>query len=70
MVDAFTKKLSNQLFILNSMQVNAPVEEKEVKNQDPRNGKEIPGKRRVGLEREQLQIQLFLLLKDQQTITN
>ena len=48
MVDAFTKKLSNQLFILNSMQVNAPVEEKEVKNQDPRNGKEIPGKGESG----------------------
>lgn len=47
-VDAFTKQLSSQLFVLNSMKVNATVEKKEVKNQDPRNGKEIPGKGESG----------------------
>ena len=47
-VDAFTKQLSSQLFVLNSMKVNATVERKEVKNQDPRNGKEIPGKGESG----------------------
>ncbi|MFC2709575.1 MAG: YSIRK-type signal peptide-containing protein, partial [Candidatus Saccharibacteria bacterium] len=48
-VVAFTKQLSSQLFVLNSMNVNATVERKEVKNQDPRNGKEIPGKGESGL---------------------
>ena len=47
-VDAFTKQLSSQLFVLNSMKVNETVEKKEVKNQDPRNGKEIPGKGESG----------------------
>ncbi|WP_261009767.1 Rib/alpha-like domain-containing protein [Streptococcus mitis] len=42
-VDALAKQLSSSLIILNSIKSEATEEEKVNKNQDPRNGKEIPG---------------------------
>ncbi|WP_314434833.1 YSIRK-type signal peptide-containing protein, partial [uncultured Streptococcus sp.] len=46
-VDAQAKQLSSSLVILNSIKSEA-TEEKETKNQDPRNGKAIPGKGESG----------------------
>ena len=46
-VDAHAKQLSSSLIILNSIKSEA-TEEKETKNQDPRNGKAIPGKGESG----------------------
>lgn len=48
-VDALAKQLSSSLSILNSIKSEATEEEKVNKNQDPRNGKEIPGKGESGL---------------------
>ena len=42
-VNAVSKQLSSQLTILNSMKTEIDKEEKEHKNNDPRNGKAIPG---------------------------
>ena len=42
-VNAVSKELSSQLTILNSMKTEIDKEEKEHKNNDPRNGKAIPG---------------------------
>ena len=42
-VDALAKQLSSSLIILNSIKSEATEEEKVNKNQDPRNGKAIPG---------------------------
>ena len=42
-VDDMEKQLSSQLTILNSMKTEIDKEEKEHKNNDPRNGKVIPG---------------------------
>ena len=42
-VDELAKQLSSQLTILNSMKMEIDKEEKEHKNNDPRNGKAIPG---------------------------
>ena len=42
-VDELAKQLSSQLTILNSMKTEIDKEEKEHKNNDPRNGKAIPG---------------------------
>ena len=42
-VDAMEKQLSSQLMILNSMKTEIDKEKKEHKNNDPRNGKAIPG---------------------------
>ena len=47
-VDALAKQLSSSLIILNSINSEATEEEKVNKNQDPRNGKEIPGKGESG----------------------
>ena len=47
-VDALAKQLSSSLSILNSIKSEATEEEKVNKNQDPRNGKEIPGKGESG----------------------
>ena len=47
-VDAHAKQLSSSLSILNSIKSEATEEEKVNKNQDPRNGKEIPGKGESG----------------------
>ena len=47
-VDAQAKQLSSSLIILNSIKSEATEEEKVNKNQDPRNGKEIPGKGESG----------------------
>ena len=46
-VDALAKQLSSSLVILNSIK-SETTEEKETKNQDPRNGKAIPGKGESG----------------------
>ena len=46
-VDALAKQLSSSLVILNSIKSEA-TEEKENKNQDPRNGQAIPGKGESG----------------------
>ena len=46
-VDAHAKQLSSSLIILNSIK-SETTEEKETKNQDPRNGKAIPGKGESG----------------------
>ena len=46
-VDAHAKQLSSSLIILNSIK-SETTEEKVNKNQDPRNGKEIPGKGESG----------------------
>ena len=62
-VDALAKQLSSSLSVLNSIKSDATEEEKVNKNQDPRNGK-------VGLEKQQLQIQLFLLKRVQLIIIN
>ena len=48
-VDALAKQLSSSLSILNSIKSETTEEEKVNKNQDPRNGKEIPGKGESGL---------------------
>ena len=48
-VDALAKQLSSGLSILNSIKSETTEEEKVNKNQDPRNGKEIPGKGESGL---------------------
>ena len=48
-VDAMEKQLSSQLTILNSMKTEIDKEKKEHKNNDPRNGKAIPGKGESGL---------------------
>ena len=47
-VDALAKQLSSGLSILNSIKSETTEEEKVNKNQDPRNGKEIPGKGESG----------------------
>ncbi len=47
-VDALAKQLSSSLSILNSIKSETTEEEKVNKNQDPRNGKEIPGKGESG----------------------
>ena len=47
-VDALATQLSSSLIILNSIKSEATEEEKVNKNQDPRNGKEIPGKGESG----------------------
>ena len=47
-VDALAKQLSSSLSVLNSIKSEATEEEKVNKNQDPRNGKEIPGKGESG----------------------
>ena len=47
-VDVLAKQLSSSLIILNSINSEATEEEKVNKNQDPRNGKEIPGKGESG----------------------
>ena len=47
-VDAHAKQLSSSLIILNSIKSEATDEEKVNKNQDPRNGKAIPGKGESG----------------------
>ena len=47
-VDALATQLSSSLSILNSIKSEATEEEKVNKNQDPRNGKEIPGKGESG----------------------
>ena len=47
-VDALAKQLSSSLIILNSINSETTEEEKVNKNQDPRNGKEIPGKGESG----------------------
>ena len=47
-VDALATQLSSNLSILNSIKSEATEEEKVNKNQDPRNGKEIPGKGESG----------------------
>ena len=47
-VDALAKQLSSSLVILNSIKSETTEGEKENKNQDPRNGKEIPGKGESG----------------------
>ena len=47
-VDALAKQLSSSLSILNSIKSDATEEEKVNKNQDPRNGKAIPGKGESG----------------------
>ena len=47
-VDALAKQLSSSLIILNSINSEATEEEKVNKNQDRRNGKEIPGKGESG----------------------
>ena len=46
-VDSLAKQLSSSLVILNSIK-SETTEEKETKNQDPRNGKAIPGKGESG----------------------
>ena len=46
-VDSLAKQLSSSLVILNSIKSEA-TEEKETKNQDPRNGQAIPGKGESG----------------------
>ena len=46
-VDSLSKQLSSSLVILNSIK-SETTEEKETKNQDPRNGKAIPGKGESG----------------------
>ncbi|PKZ98842.1 hypothetical protein CYK19_05175, partial [Streptococcus mitis] len=46
-VDALAKQLSSSLVILNSIK-SETTEEKETKNQDPRNGQAIPGKGESG----------------------
>ena len=46
-MDAQAKQLSSSLVILNSIK-SETTEEKVNKNQDPRNGKEIPGKGESG----------------------
>ena len=48
-VDAMEKQLSSQLTVLNSMKTKVDKEEKKHKNNDPRNGKAIPGKGESGL---------------------
>ena len=48
-VDALAKQLSSSLIILNSIKSDTTEEDKVNKNQDPRNGKEIPGKGESGL---------------------
>ena len=47
-VDALATQLSSNLSILNSIKSDTTEEEKVNKNQDPRNGKEIPGKGESG----------------------
>ena len=47
-VDELAKQLSSSLSILNSIKSETTEEEKVNKNQDPRNGKEIPGKGESG----------------------
>ena len=47
-VDSLSKQLSSSLVILNSIKSETTEGEKENKNQDPRNGKEIPGKGESG----------------------
>ncbi|WP_173278956.1 Rib/alpha-like domain-containing protein [Streptococcus sp. 5004] len=47
-VAALAKQLSSSLVILNSIKSEVTEEEKVNKNQDPRNGKEIPGKGESG----------------------
>ena len=47
-VDALAKQLSSSLIILNSIKSDTTEEDKVNKNQDPRNGKEIPGKGESG----------------------
>ena len=47
-VDVLAKQLSSSLVILNSIKSDTTEEDKVNKNQDPRNGKEIPGKGESG----------------------
>ena len=47
-VDVLAKQLSSSLIILNSIKSDTTEEDKVNKNQDPRNGKEIPGKGESG----------------------
>ena len=47
-VDALAKQLSSSLSILNSIKSDTTEDDKVNKNQDPRNGKEIPGKGESG----------------------
>lgn len=69
-VDALATQLSSSLSILNSIKSETTEEDKVNKTKIHETEKRFLVKGRVGLEKPQLQIQLFLLLKDQQTITN